>query len=64
MDLQKERQELFDNQFKPKTQDIDRLKDFCKELSKITGIQVCNDKGMMYEYLPQVYQSAVKKSEM
>lgn len=64
MNLKQERNELFDEQFRPKTQDIERLKVFCKEISHITGVQVCNEKGMMYEYLPQIYQSAVNKSEM
>ncbi|MBQ8218197.1 MAG: hypothetical protein IJZ79_02735 [Bacilli bacterium] len=64
MDLVKERQELFDEKFRLKSSDAERVKEFCKEISKITGVQVCNDKGMIYEYIPQVYQSAVKKSEM
>lgn len=64
MDIRVEREALFDDKFKPKSQDIERIKLFCKEISNITGVQVCNDKGMLYEYIPQVYKSAVKKIEM
>jgi len=62
--IEKERHELFDENFKLKSSDTERIKEFCKKISNITGVQVCNDKGMIYEYIPQVYQSAVKKSEM
>ena len=61
MDIQQERIELFDENFKPISTDIIRVKNFCQAISDITGVQVCNDKGMTYEYLPQVYISAVKK---
>lgn len=61
MDIIKEREELFDGDFNPKVQDIDRIKAFCKELSEITNIQTCTDQGALYEYLPKVYNSAVNK---
>lgn len=64
MDIQVERETLFDEKFKPKSQDSERIKEFCKEISRITGVQVCNDKGMIYEYISKVYQSAVKKIEV
>lgn len=61
MNIQEEREALFDDRFKPRSQDIERIKNFCQTISKITGVQVCNDKGMIYEYIPQVYQSALNK---
>lgn len=64
MDLVKERNELFDENFKVKINDVQRIKTFCDEINKITGVQVCNNAGMIYEYLPQVYKSAVKHIEM
>ncbi len=63
MNIQEEREALFDDRFRPKSQDIERIKKFCQTISSITGVQVCNDKGMIYEYIPQVYQSALKKLE-
>jgi hypothetical protein len=63
MNIQEERDALFDEHFKPKSQNIERIKKFCQEISSITGVQVCNDKGMIYEYIAQVYQSALKKLE-
>ena len=63
MNIKEERAAIFDDTFKPKIQDVERIRKFCQEISTITGVQVCNDKGMLYEYLPQVYQSALKKLE-
>lgn len=64
MNIREEREVLFDENFRPKSQDVGRIKVFCKEISRITGVLVCNDKGMLYEYISQVYQSAVKKIEV
>lgn len=63
MNIKEEREEIFDADFKTKIQDIDRIKKFCQEISSITGVQVCTDKGMIYEYLPQAYKSALKTLE-
>lgn len=60
MDIQKEREELFDENFKLKSNDIERIRNFCQELSNLTNVQVCTNNGMLYEYLPQVYNSALK----
>lgn len=59
--LEKERNELFDANFKYKSTDIKRIIKFCKTLREITGVQVCNAQGSMYEYLPQIYRSALNK---
>ena len=59
-ELKKWRDKLFTENFKPKTSNIEEIVNFCKELSNITGIQVCTDDGLIYEYLPQVYKSVVK----
>lgn len=59
--LEKERNELFDEQFKHKSNNPERVKEFCQELRDVTGVQVCNNNGLTYEYLPQVYNSVVKK---
>ena len=62
-DLIKDRALLFDEQFKPKVNDVEKIRDFCKRLSDITNIQVCTSNGYLYEYLPQVYNSVVKNKE-
>lgn len=64
VDIKKERDELFDENFKCKSSDIDRVFQFCEELKNITGILVGNKYGMMYEYLPKVYKGALKTIEM
>ena len=63
MDIREERQELFDEDFNHKSQNVERVKNFCKVLSDTTGVQVCNNNGMTYEYLPQVYNSVEKLKE-
>lgn len=60
-ELQKEKSALFDDKFGHISTDINRVKDFCKMLREETGVQVCNNNGGTYEYLPQVYRSVVKK---
>lgn len=62
--LENERNELFDDSFKHKTDDVNRIREFCKGLSDVTGVQVCNNVGSTYEYLPQVYRSVVRNNEM
>lgn len=57
----KERNELFDSNFKHKTTDAQRIVDFCKILKDTTGVQVCNITGGTYEYLPEVYRSTLNK---
>lgn len=64
MDLIKERNELFDENFKCITNDVDRVFAFCEELKNITGILVGNQLGYMYEYLPRVYKGAIQELEM
>ena len=62
--LQEERDILFDENFKSKTNDKLKMIRFCAKLKEITGVQVCNYEGMAYEYLQTVYNSAVKRDEM
>ena len=64
MNIITERNTLFDNNFNCISDDISRIITFCDVLRSITGVQVCNCVGMMYEYLPQVYNSVVKLNEM
>lgn len=61
MDLRKEREELFDKNFKCKTQDVQRVYEFCNELTRISNIFVGNKYGMTYEYLPKVYNGVIAK---
>ena len=63
LDLVKERNELFDDKFRIKSSDFNRIKLFCTEITHITGVQVFNEKGMIYEYLPKVYNSALQISK-
>lgn len=60
MNLVLERNELFDETFKPKINDIDRIVAFCQELTSKTGIQCCTFYGAIFECLPQVYESVIK----
>lgn len=60
-ELQNEREDLFDESFDFQSEDVDRIKKFCRELCDETGVQVCNNNGMTYEYLPQVYRSVLSK---
>lgn len=59
MDLKEERNILFDENFNVKEKDKDRIVKFCRELTNITGVQVCTQFGQLYEYLPEVYKSVV-----
>jgi hypothetical protein len=59
MTLQDARNTLFDEDFNCISNDLDLLLQFGDELKALTGIQVVNKYGMIYEYLPQVYNSAV-----
>jgi hypothetical protein len=58
-ELQAQRHKLFDENFNCISNDLEMLLAFSDELKARTGIQVANKYGMMYEYLPQVYKSAV-----
>lgn len=64
MNIITERNILFDENFNCKSDDVNRIIEFCDILRSKTGIQVCNCLGMRYEYLPQVYNSVVKLIEM
>lgn len=61
MTLKEERELLFDENFNCKSNDVEALVHFCDRLKKITGIQTCNNLGMMYEYLPEVYEGVKDK---
>lgn len=63
MNLETLRNKLFDEDFKLKSgsDNLTELLYFCAELKNITGIQVCTYNGLLYEYLPQVYNSVVKR---
>lgn len=61
MDIQKQRELLFDNDFKPKIQDKQQIVEFCAYISQITGVQCCTHTGRLYECLPNVYRSAVNE---
>ena len=64
MNIITERHTLFDENFNCKSNDVNRIIEFCNTLRSRTGIQVCNCLGMRYEYLPQVYNSVAKLHEM
>jgi hypothetical protein len=59
--LQKERNELFDENFNHKQNNLDKVLQFCQILRDETGVQVCNIAGGTYEYLPQIYRSVLNK---
>ncbi len=59
MTLKEEKESLFDNDFNYKTTDVTAIIHFCDRLKSITGIRTCNHLGMIYEYLPIVYKSAL-----
>jgi len=63
-DIKNEKQELFDANFNCINQDTERVVKFCDELTKKSSILCSTKSGKMYEYLPQVYNSVVKSSEM
>lgn len=50
---------LFNENFSIKTDNVEDVKDFCKELTDITGVQCCNAFGYTNELLPRVYYSAL-----
>lgn len=58
--LIQEREELFDENFNHKQNDINKVIKFCQFLRDITGVQVCTSAGSTYEYLPQIYRSVLK----
>lgn len=64
MDIVREREELFDEDFKSKTNDIKRIYEFCTELTRISNILVGNRYGQMYEYLPRVYRGVKRQLEV
>jgi hypothetical protein len=53
------REKLFDENFKPKYNDVPTIKEFCQELANKTGIQCCTHYGAMYEYVEEVYNSVI-----
>lgn len=63
MTLVEERECLFDENFKCKTDNYEDIIHFCKRLKEISGIQTCNHLGMMYEYLPEVYAGIIAKQK-
>ena len=58
-DLIKLRNELFTEIFEFKTKDVPKIVQFCRKLTEITGVQVCIENGSTYEYISQVYESAI-----
>lgn len=60
-ELEKERKELFDDNFNHISEDEERIKKFCAVLRDTTGVQVCNIQGGTYEYIEQVYHSTLAK---
>jgi hypothetical protein len=64
MDIVQRKNELFDENFKCKTDNIEDVKEFCDVLTDVTGVQVCTNNGQMYEYLPNAYISAVNANEV
>lgn len=63
-DIANEKEELFDSDFRCINQDQERVVKFCDELTKKSSILCCTKSGKIYEYLPQIYNSVVKSSEM
>jgi len=63
MTLREEKESLFDENFNCLTRDTDKIIHFCNRLKQITGIHTCNHLGMMYEYLPIVYRSALLEED-
>lgn len=57
--IEKEYNEIFDADKKIITDNEDKILDFCKILTMITGIQVCNKYGNIYDYIHEVYISAL-----
>ena len=57
--IKNEYNEIFDATGKIKIIDKERVVDFCKMLTMITGIQVCNKYGDVYDYIYNVYESAL-----
>ena len=51
---------LFDEDFSVKSDNIDDIKDFCKFLTDITGIQCCTSFGYITEMQHKVYNSVIK----
>ena len=65
MNLQEEKNALFDEDFKCITEDKQALVDFCEELTNQSKILCCTKSGKMYEYVSNVYNSVVgQQNEM
>lgn len=57
--LREEYNAIFDSNGKIKVSDNERVVNFCKAITMLTGIQVCNKYGNVYEYIHEVYKSAI-----
>ena len=64
MDIREERDLIFDENYKCKSNDIHEVISFCERVTEKAKIQICTPKGQMYEYLPNVCRSVVKSIEM
>lgn len=58
-DLINKRNKLFNEDFSIKENNVEEIKEFCNELTKITGIQACNSLGYVNEYISKLYSSAL-----
>ena len=54
---------LFNEDFSIKTDNIEDLKEFCRFLTDVTGVQICTAFGYVNELLPRVYTSVLNIME-
>ena len=57
------KEELFYDNFSIKTTNVEALKEFCRVLTEVTGIQCCTSFGYTNELLPKIYNSVLNTLE-
>ncbi len=58
--LKEEYEKIFDDAGYIKIKNTEQIITFCKTISELTGIQCCDKYGNVYEYVHEVYHSALK----
>lgn len=61
--LEEQYQNIFDENQNLKTDDAEYIREFCNNILALTGIQVCNKYGDLYDYIHKVYKASLNVLE-
>lgn len=57
--LEEQYKNIFDENQNLKTADEEYVREFCNNILGLTGIQVCNKYGDLYDYIHKVYKASL-----